>query len=203
MHRVAAAIVAGCAWAGLAIQFYATFSNNGDVLATLWILARFFTVLTNLVVAVTMSAIPTGRRVSPFVQGGVALAIMLVGAVYVTLLRGLQELTGPALLADTILHYVVPAATAIYWLAFAPKIGLNWRHPFVWSVYPLAYFGYALLRGSVDGRYPYPFMNLDELGTARTLLNGASIALAFIIAGQLMVALARNVRKVRPSQRLG
>lgn len=203
MHRPAAAIVAACAWLGLAVQFFATFSSNGDALATLWILARFFTVLTNLVVAITMTAIASGRRVSPFIQGGVALAIILVGAVYVTLLRGLLELTGPALLADTILHYVVPISTAIYWLAFAPKIGLNWRHPFSWSLYPLAYFGYALLRGSVDGRYPYPFMNLDELGTGRTLLNGVGIAVAFIIAGEVMVALARNARKVRPSQRLG
>lgn len=203
MHRFGAAFVAACAWAGLAIQFYATFSSNGDVLATIWILVRFFTVLTNLLVAVTMTIIVSGRRVSPFVQGGVALAIILVGTVYVTLLRGLQELAGPALLADMILHYVVPVATAIYWLAFAPKIGLNWRHPLAWSLYPLAYFGYALLRGSVDGRYPYPFMNLDELGLARTLLNGAGIAIGFILAGLVMVALARNVRKVHVSQPLG
>src|ERR1044072_1627288 len=64
MHRVMAGLVAAIAWAGLAVQFFATFSANGDLLATLWILARFFTVLTNLLVAVTMTAIAVGGRIS-------------------------------------------------------------------------------------------------------------------------------------------
>jgi len=197
MHRVMAGLVAAIAWVGLAVQFFATFSANGDLLATLWILARFFTVLTNLLVAVTMTAIAVGRRVSPAAQGGVALAIMLVGVVYALLLSGLQQLTGAAQVANIILHYVVPAATAIYWLGFAPKIGLNFRHPFVWSLYPLLYFVYALPRGSIEGRYPYPFMDLGELGLARVLLNALGIAIAFIVGGFIMVALGRVMARRR------
>lgn len=203
MHRVAAAIVALIAWAAVAIQFKWSFSQTGDLLATAWQLLRFFTILTNLLVAVTFSIIAAGRRVSPFVQGGVALAIILVGVVYGLLLRGLLQLSGIALFADFLLHLVVPVATALYWLVFSPKFGLRWRDPLAWSLYPLAYFGYALLRGSIDGRYPYPFMNLDELGTARTLLNALGIAIGFVIAGTVMVAIGRRVRRVGASQRLG
>ena len=67
MHRIAAAIVALLAWAGLAVQLKWSLDQTGDLLSSLWILGRFFTILTNLLVAITMSFIAAGRRVSPFV----------------------------------------------------------------------------------------------------------------------------------------
>lgn len=203
MHRIAAALVALLAWAGLAVQLKWSLDQTGDLLFSLWILGRFFTILTNLLVAITMSFIAAGRRVSAFVQSGAVLAIILVGVVYALLLRGTVQLSGAAILADFLLHVVVPIAAAAYWLAFSPKIGLSWRDPLLWSLYPLAYFGYALLRGSIDGRYPYPFMNLDQLGLARTLLNALGIAIGFILAGWLMVAIGRRVRRVGALGRLG
>ncbi|GAA4751443.1 Pr6Pr family membrane protein [Sphingomonas daechungensis] len=191
MPRLLAVIIALTAWVGLGIQFYATFGTSGSVLETLWIILRFFTITTNLIVAVTMTAVALDRRVSSFIHAGVTLAIGLVGVVYVTLLRGLLQLEGAALIADTILHYAVPIMTVLYWIAIAPKYGLRWQHSLLWSLYPLAYFAYAIVRGSIDGRYPYPFMNLAELGPARTALNAVGLAIAFVIAGVLMVAFSR------------
>ena len=200
MPRVFAALIALIAWAGLGIQFYATFSGNGLVVETIWILLRFFTIITNLLVAIAMTAIAADRRVSPFLQAGLALAIGLVGVVYMTLLRGLVHLEGAALLADTLLHYIVPIASVLYWLAIAPKFGLRWTHPLLWSLYPLAYFAYAILRGSVDARYPYPFMDVTVLGVGRTALNAVGLATAFVIAGLGMVAISRLAgrNQVRP-----
>ena len=193
MARLFAALIAVIAWAALGIQFYATFSANGSVPETFWILLRFFTIITNLLVATFMTAVAMDRRMSPFLIGGLALAISLVGIVYMTLLRGLVHLEGPALLADTLLHYVVPIAMAMYWLVVAPKFGLRWHHPILWSLYPLAYFGYAIVRGSIDGRYPYPFMDLVQLGAGRTALNALGLAASSVIAGLLMVAYSRFV----------
>ena len=121
MLSVAATLVALICWAGLAIQFSATYAGQHDVGATLWILLRFFTVLTNLAVALTMSAVAIGRKVSPIPAGGLTLAILLVGIVYMTLLRGLVELSGGALLADMLLHKVSPVAMSLWWLFFAPR----------------------------------------------------------------------------------
>src|SRR5690348_16247051 len=104
MPRAVAAHVALVCWAGLAIQFSATYSNQHDVAKTLWILLRFFTVITNLLVAIGMTWVATGGRLSPLLLGGLTLAIILVGVVYMTLLRGLLHLSGGALLADTLLH---------------------------------------------------------------------------------------------------
>ena len=187
MRSAAAGIVALVCWAGLTIQFSATYAVQHDVGATLWILARFFTIITNLAVAITMTWVAIGRRVSPFVLGGITIAILLVGVVYMTLLRGLLELSGGALLADTLLHKVSPIAMTLWWLFFAPRARLKARDPIWWAAYPLAYFIYALVRGHYDGRYPYPFMDLGKLGPVQTAINAGGIAMGFLLAGFALV----------------
>ena len=56
MARIAAAIVALVAWTGIAVQFQATHANTDSVAEALWILFRYFTILTNFIVALTMTA---------------------------------------------------------------------------------------------------------------------------------------------------
>ena len=189
MRRLAAALVAFAAWAGLAVQLSATLASTGSVAETLWILLRFFTVLTNVIVALTFTVLAIGGRTSPFWLGGVALSIILVGVVYIVLLRGLLELSGGALFADLILHKVVPVLVPLYWLAFASKGRLRWRDPLLWMLYPLAYFAYALIRGMFEGRYAYPFIDVGEHGLAQVVMNAAGIAASFVLAGLAFVAL--------------
>jgi len=187
MRNAAAALVAMVCWAGLAVQFSATYGAQHDVTATLWILARFFTILTNLLVAVTMTWFAIGRKVSAQILGALTLAILLVGAVYMTLLRGLLHLSGDALVADILLHKVSPVLMTLWWLLFAPRAKLRWRAPIWWGIYPLAYFVYVLARGQVDRRYPYPFLDVAKLGWLQTTLNAGGIALGFILAGFALV----------------
>jgi len=193
MHRLLAVSIALAAWAGLIVQFAATISETGSALGTAWILLRFFTIITNLLVALTMTGVARGRRISPFIFAGLTLAIIFVGLVYATLLHGLVPLSGLALVADYLLHYVVPVAMALYWLAFAPKIGLELRDPLLWSVYPLAYLFYVVVRGSVDGRYPYPFIDVSDLGYGRIILNSSMLLAAYVVAGLAVVALGPGV----------
>lgn len=197
MHRLLAVFVALAAWAGLIIQFAATISETGSVLGTAWILLRFFTIITNLLVALTMTGVARGRRTSPFIFAGLTLAIVFVGLVYATLLHGLVQLGGLALIADYLLHYVVPVAMALYWLTFAPKIGLELRDPLLWSVYPLAYLFYVVVRGSVDGRYPYPFIDVASLGYGRIILNSLVLLVAYVVAGIGFVGLGRALARRR------
>lgn len=187
MRNAAAGLVAIICWTGLAAQFSATYANQHDVAATLWVLARFFTIITNLFVAVAMIYVAIGRRLSPLILGGLAIAILLVGVVYVVLLHGLHRLTGAALIADILLHKVSPVAMAAWWLLFAPRARLRWSAPLWWSAYPVTYLAYALARGQVDGRYPYPFLDIAEIGGLQTALNVGGIAMAFILAGFVLV----------------
>lgn len=195
--RAAAALIALVCWAGNGLQFSATYSLTGDVLATLWTLARFFTIITNFAAAIAMTGVALGRRVSPFLIGGLTLAILLVGIVYLILLRGLHPLAGNALLANHLLHYVSPLAMAAYWVAFVPHGRLRWREPVWWGLFPLAYFLYAIARGAADGRYPYPFIDVAKIGAAQTLINAIVIALGFVLCGFIVVWLDRLLGRGR------
>lgn len=187
MGRIGAAIVALTALAGLTIQYRVTLAQTGSVTETLWVLLRFFTILTNGAVALTFAAVAAGRRVTPRWMGGVLLAILLVGIVAATLLRGLVTLGGDALLADTLLHKVTPLLATLWWIAFARKGKLHRRDPWIWAIFPAAYLPYALLRGMADGHYAYPFINMTKLGIGQVAINALLIAIGFVLAGYILV----------------
>lgn len=196
--RIAAILIALVTWVGLAVQFRASFANNGSLPDTIWIMLRYFTIIANLLAAAAFTAIATGRGrwVTPARLGGITLAMVLVGIVYALLLNGLLELSGGAALADLLLHKVTTILVPLYWLAFAPRGGLTRRDPLSWALLPLAYFIYALVRGRFEGVYAYPFLNVDKLGWAQTLTTGVVMALCFLLAGQAMVWLDRRLKRL-------
>ncbi|MEO8142083.1 MAG: Pr6Pr family membrane protein [Sphingomicrobium sp.] len=191
--RVAAAAIALVGWVGLAAQFGATHALGHTAVETLWILLRYFTILTNLVVAATMTTIALGRIASPSWIGGVTLAILLVGIIDATLLRGMPQLTGAAHLADILLHKVSPLAVPLWWLAFGTKGQLTARDPLLWMLAPLAYFTYALVRGGIDGKYAYSFIDVAQHGWPPVLLTAVLIASAFVAAGFALLLLDRRL----------
>ncbi|WP_336967962.1 Pr6Pr family membrane protein [Sphingobium aromaticiconvertens] len=199
--RIAALAVAAVACTGLGVQFIVTFHGtaNGDVVTTLWTLLRFFTIWANIVVAIVMSGVALGQRWArrPVLLGGATLSILLVGIVYGLLLRGMIELSGGALLTDTLLHKVTPILLPLWWLVFASKGQLNWGAPWIWMLFPLTYLPYALLRGLVEGKYAYPFINVTKLGWAGVSVNAALIALGFIVAGYGVVWVDRRLGRTR------
>ncbi|MDF2119016.1 Pr6Pr family membrane protein [Roseiarcaceae bacterium H3SJ34-1] len=189
--RAAGGAVALVAWIGLAVQWRASTELAGSAAMAVWIMLRFFTIIANLIVAVVLSGFALGRQhfAAPRLLGAITLAILLVGVVYALLLRGLLELSGGAQLADVLLHKVTPILVPLFWLAFAPRGGLTFRDPWIWAILPLAYFAYALARGTMEGRYAYPFMDLAKLGWAQTVINAALIALGFVATGYVLVCL--------------
>lgn len=187
MRNLGAALVAIVCWAGLAVQFAATFGHQHHLIRTIWILLRFFTIVTNLLLAIMMTWVAVGRNASAFLLGGATLAILLVGVIYVLMLEGLVHLSGAALIADVLLHKISPIMMAVWWLFFAPRAKLRWNAPIWWAAYPVAYLIYVLARGHMDGRYPYPFLDVGRLGWLQTALNVGGIALGFILAGFALV----------------
>lgn len=193
--RMAAAIVALVALAGLVVQFAATLDQTGSVAGTLWTLLRYFTVLTNLLVALAFGWVSIGGRPHPRRLAGVMLAILLVGIVYGLLLRGLLTLSGGALLADTLLHKVTPVLVPLWWIAFAVRGQLRWRDPWGWTLFPALYLPYALLRGMAEGRYAYPFIDVAKIGIGTVLVNAVLIAMGFVAAGHALVWIDRRMAR--------
>jgi len=189
--RIAAIVVALVTWIGLAVQLQASTELAGTVPSAIWAMLRFFTVIANLLVAIVFTILALSGRVAPSLLGCITLAILFVGVVYTLLLRGLIELSGGARWADLLLHHVTPVLVPLFWLVFARKGGLRSVDPWLWALLPLVYFIYAIARAALDGRYPYPFMDVATIGWAQTAINAAVMALGFVVGGYVFYGLDR------------
>ncbi len=193
LPRLLALVLGALALAALRTQF--DVMPPADLGAKLWRLAGFFTILTNVLVAGHMLAIAQGWRISASRAAGLVVSIVMVGLVYHAVLARLWSPQGPAWWADQGLHTAVPLATALWWLAFAPK-DVVWRDLPVWLIWPLAYCVYAVTRGLATGFWPYPFLDIDTLGPGLVAVNIAALVLAFAALGAGLVLLARRIRSV-------
>jgi hypothetical protein len=197
--RLAAAVIAVAAWLGLVLQFSATFSHVGSVRSALWILADYFTILTNLVIALVFTGLCIRWEDSqrPRLLAGLTLAILLVGVVYAILLRPIDHPQGLARPANTFLHVVTPILVTLFWLGIVQKGALRFFDPFVFAAFPLLYFAYVMGRGAGDGHYPYFFVNVAKIGLHQTLINAVLIAAGFLIAGYALLGLDQVLSRLQ------
>lgn len=195
--RAAAVLLALLAWTALLLQLRltldATHARGGSTGEALLLYTGFFTILSNLFVALSASAqawAPRSRLAGGSLRGCATTAIVLVGLGYHLLLRDIWDPQGWQRVADNLLHYVVPVAALAHWLWFRLREPLPAWSPLAWSLYPSAYFAYALVRGEWLGVYPYPFIDVAALGYPRALANAAVLLVAYLATGALLRWLA-------------
>lgn len=200
--RAFAAAAALLEWLALVLQLYLsiqiTKASGAGAWAGVWIYFGFFTTLTNLLVALALTATAWGPRgpISryfgrPSIYTCIAMSIFVVGALYNALLRQLWHPEGWQLVADVILHDIMPVLFLLYWWFAVPKSQLHWRQLGYWLLYPAAYFLYVLARGALNGWYPYPFLDVSALGYAQVWVDGVAVLLAFVAVAALLIALGR------------
>jgi hypothetical protein len=191
-----AACIAALAWLGLGVQFAVTYGATGNALVALGTIFGYFTITTNLLVAVVFTCVAIRREMIPnWVIAGTALSILMVGVLYSVLLHGMIELSGGSSVASNLTHFVTPALGPLFWIFFVPKGTLDWRHPLLWATYPLAYLAYETAHGAATDRYAYPFLNVMVLGWQRTAVNALLIAVAFMACGWAMVWIDGRFRR--------
>jgi hypothetical protein len=108
------------------------------------------------------------------------------GVVHWFLLRPLLDLDGADLLADKLLHIVVPLLCLVGWLVYGPRGLITPRDVGAFLVVPVGWLVYTLVRGAVTGFYPYPFLDVDERGYAA--VAGACLGIAVLFIGLAAVA---------------
>lgn len=191
--RTAAGVIALIGAIGLAVQFRAVTEQIGSAPEAVWVMLRYFTILANVLTAVVFTGVALGKPgfQSQSLLALVTLSMLFVGVTYNLLLRGMVELSGGAATADLILHYVVPFLAPLFWLLFAPKGAIPWRHAWLWTVYPFVYLVYALTRAALDGKYPYPFMDVPKVGWLSTLTTVAIISVGYLVAGFALIWIGR------------
>ncbi|MFJ8543807.1 Pr6Pr family membrane protein [Streptomyces sp. NPDC093586] len=87
-----------------------------------------------------------------------------------------------------------PAAAVLDWLLLTTPGRLHLRQAPAWLLYPLAYLGFSLARGELllpgtEGRYLYPFLDVDQHGYKGVLGNALLLGLAVYALAALLVAL--------------
>lgn len=202
-HLIGLAALTG--WAGLAIQqyliFYFRWVDGASLLPGLVNFFSFFTVFTNTLAAVVLSYAWVQRPsaasrffLTPAVSSGIAVSIIVVGLAYSVLLRHLWHPEGFQLLADELLHDVMPVLFLVYWWFCVPKGSLRLKHIGLWVIYPAVYFVYALLRGHWLGLYQYPFIDVNTLGYPQVFMNAGGILAGFVLVALAVLGLDKICR---------
>ena len=202
VERQCIRLAAVLGWLGLSIQlylvFYGRWSVEASLLGGLVSYFSYFTVLTNTLVAAVLTSAATSQQsrgrtflLQPWVSSGIAVSISVVGLAYSLLLRHLWHPQGWQLIADELLHDVMPLLFVLYWWRCVPKGHLRLGHIGLWAIYPLLYFAYVLLRGRSLGIYPYPFVDVEKLGYPQVFLNASGILLGFVVVALVVLGLDR------------
>lgn len=199
--------VAAIVWFAIVLQYYliVRYKTDGDLAMAAIRLVSFFTILSNILVALAMTLpwLAPGSRLGrlfsgPSARTAILVYIIIVAAIYHVLLRQLWNPQGWQLVADTMEHVVAPALYVLDWLLFVPKGTLEFRSAFVWLGFPLLYAGYSLAHGAVTGFYPYPFLDVTTLGYEQVLINMALLVAVFAVLGLLVIALDRALARFNP-----
>jgi hypothetical protein len=192
-------ILAVSGWFALTAQLYLIIVNRvASIPETITRYFSFFTILTNLIVVFCCTFIllkpksHTGSFFSrPDTLTAIAVYITVVGIVYNTVFRFLWNPQGLQLIVDELLHSVIPLLFIILWFLLTRKAVLKWKNIFPWLLYPFAYIISILIRGAFSGFYPYPFINVTELGYSKVLVNCLGLVLVFLFLSLLFVVIGK------------
>jgi len=193
LTRIAMLLIALTAWVAVGMQFYITVTS----IANFVFFISFFTVLTNILVAVSFTAqLLLNNNLArffskPSIATAITVYITVVGLVYNTVLRKLWHPEGLQLIADNLLHVIVPLLCLVYWFVFVPKRRLQLKSAFIWLIYPAIYLAYSLFRGAITNVYPYPFIDVATIGYNQMFINSGVMLVVFLVLGLLFTALPK------------
>lgn len=182
---------------GLGVQFATLVGSTVNVVEATCRFLCYFTFWTNAIAALSMLVpvlAPSGTLgcllSRPAVRTVIAANLLVVGVVYHYVLREPFEPTW-AFQADLCLHYITPLLYLADWFYCVPRARLPWRTatrsiavPFVYGIWM---FGY----GAIAHWYPYPFIEVQTLGTAETLLNLFCLLSVFVITTAMLILVDR------------
>ena len=205
--RQFAFVVTAVSLAALVVQYVllvrGTLDTIGPVSATVRYFS-YFTIISNLLVTCVASSAALGMDghwarwfARARVRSGVALYIGVTGIIYVAVLRHLWQPQGAQWWGDAGLHYATPMLYLAWWLTCVPHGQLDWRALPRWLLLPLGYLLWCFVRGAVVHEYPYPFIDVDQLGLATVLRNAIGVLLLMLAVGALLLLLDRGLGRAR------
>ncbi|MCW2784368.1 MAG: hypothetical protein JWP74_885 [Marmoricola sp.] len=144
----------------------------------------YLTIWSNVLVAATTLTLALGVDRDSRIWRALRLDAVVIcfggGVVHFFLLRPLLNLHGWDLVADKLLHLVVPLLALIGWLAFGPRRRASTADLVPFLVVPVFWLAYTLVRGSFVNWYPYPFLDVGEHGYGIVALYSAGVSVLML-----------------------
>jgi hypothetical protein len=177
--------------------------NTGETVATVGIGTRmiqtlsFFTIQSNilvLIVAATLVVNPNrDGRIWRVLRLDALLGITITGLVFDLILIHYVHPSGWQLVATIGFHYIAPWATLLGWLLFGPRPRID-RSTMVWAFgWPIAWIAYTFIRGALIDWYPYPFLDVQEIGYLAAIRNTGFV----VIVALVLVAIFKFIDRFR------
>ncbi|RKR75946.1 Pr6Pr family membrane protein [Frondihabitans australicus] len=181
-------------------------ANSGATTAVVGLPVRFvrlfsyFTIDSNIAVMIVgflLAANPNRTsRLWQVARLNALLAITITGIVFDVVLSKSVHLTGGALVATILLHYISPWWTVAVWLLFGPRPGFGWATIPGAFVLPVLWLLYTFVHGGITGWYPYPFLDASKIGlgpavvaSLLVLVIGLVLAVVFVLVSTRVPAL--------------
>lgn len=158
----------------------------------------FFTILTNTIVFLCSALLLFGGKcnMNSFFRKcttitAITVYILIVGIVFNLLLRQIADLKGHHLIVSEIFHTVVPCLFFFYWLFFVSPQRISFKVILFWLIYPILYIIYTLLHGILTNFYPYPFIDVTQLGFKTAIVNGLFVLIAFVVLSIILIFVSK------------
>lgn len=166
----------------------------------------YFTFQTNIALGIVMAwaglaTLLRGIQPPAWLKGCLTLYAVITGLIAWLILDPADPATTPVLwgmMTSTMVHIIVPIGAALDFLLFDPHRRLTWLHAVQWLIYFPLYLGFVLIRaqiaphsgpGNGGDPYPYPFINLPNIGWQQFLINIVVYAAAFLVLGLIIVGI--------------
>ena len=182
------AATALCAFAGVVISAVNAANNSGGhfhpAAARAINAFAFFTIESNLLAGLgsLLLAIRPDRSSQAFavlrLSGLTAIAV--TGVVFHAVLARTLDLAGWDALGNELVHTVVPVMTVVGWLAVGPRGLATARTVWLSLIFPICWLAFTLIRGAIAHWYPYPFIDVTQLGYFRAAVNCVWVALLLL-----------------------
>jgi hypothetical protein len=165
--------------------------------------ASYFTTWSNVVVAVvaTVLALDARRDTSALrvLRLDSLMMITITGLVYAVVLAPEAHNRGWELVSNFFVHQLTPVLTLVVWLVVGPRGWIRWATIPAALLLPIAWLAWTLLRGAVIGAYPYPFLDVVDLGYRQVLVNVAAITAFGVVIGALLMGIDALLSRRRTS----
>lgn len=205
--RVWFGATAACVLAGVVISAITAGNNTGGhfhpAAARLANTFAFFTIQANLLVGVAtlLLAMRTDRSSTVFavLRLGGLVAITITGIVFHVALAQTLDLKSWDAVGNELVHTVVPVMAVVGWLVAGPRALVSRRIAWLSLIFPTCWLAFTLIRGAIAHWYPYPFIDVTQLGYGRAAVNCVWVTLLMLgLAGGATV-LEDRLRSASPA----